>query len=329
MANLRDRGQIILVAAFALAVIFIALALIVNSAIFTENLASRGETSGSDGALSMRAMVEESAGSNLERVNRDGTTSYGTLESDMDASLSELSNQIGRQEARKGRLVNVSGVNHPMTPAPTEGARIYEDDPADPLASSGYTVVTGVSRATTDGSVVENGTRAFRIQVTDITRTDSSNRFTVTATDGTDSWVADIYQVSSSDTVRVETENGDGDTNTCEVTLDDITQPFQIDITDGTIDDKPCSALRETGNGENFAFAAGAGNTYNIIFTNPDAIDGEFSMTVNQNSFADINTPGDTQADEALYDVTVRYGYSTSDLTYVSEVRVAPGEPDE
>jgi hypothetical protein len=321
MANLRDRGQIILVAAFALAVIFIALALIVNSAIFTENLASRGETSGSDGALSMRAMVEESAGSNLERVNRQGANSYGALENDMDDSLSELSTQIGRQQARNGRLVNVSDIRDTNT-----GTRIHEDGPNDQLASSDFTVVTGVSRANPEPSVTENGTRAFRITETDITGTDSSNPFTITAT-GTSTWSTDIYQKSSgSDTVVVDTNNGNGDTNTCEVTVDDRTQ-FEIDITDGTIDDQPCSALRRTGSGENFAFAGGVGDSYAIDFTNPNLVEGQFSMTVN--SVSTINTPGDVTANNALYSVTVRYGYSTSDLTYVSDVRVAPGEPDE
>jgi hypothetical protein len=321
MANLNERGQLILVAAFALAVIFIALALIVNSAIFTENLASRGETSGSDGALSMRAMVEASAGSNLERVNREGIDDYGALESEMDTSLSELSTQIGRQEARKGRLVNVSGVE-----ATNPGNRIYEDDSSDQIASSSFEV-TDVERASPSGSSVdENGTRAFRIDVHDITGTGPTNRFSITAA-GSNDWVADIYHLSSPDRVRVVTTNNDiGATEECEVPID-TSQPFQIDVTDGTIDDEPCSALRETGTGENFAFAAGAGDTYDIRFGNPGAVQGEFSMTVHSPS--GINTPGDPVSERALYDVTVKYGYSTSDLTYVSEVRVAPGEPDE
>ena len=47
MADLKgERGQILLIAAFALAVIFIALGLVVNGAIFTENLASQGDASG-------------------------------------------------------------------------------------------------------------------------------------------------------------------------------------------------------------------------------------------------------------------------------------------
>lgn len=324
MADMRDRGQIILVAAFALAVIFVSLALIVNSAIFTENLASRGETSGSDGALGMRAMVESNAGSNLERVNRAGINNYADLQLKMDTSLAELSNQIGQQEAKKGRLVNVSG-----TKSHTEGKRIFEDEDADPLApTDSYTPVTDVSRVTTAGGVTENGTRAFRIEVTDITDTNSTDSLTISAS-GTGTWQTDIYQVGTTDTVRVETENGFGETDACEVTLDDISQPFQTDITDGTIDDKPCSALRRTGDGRNFAFAAGAGDTYTIGFGNADLVTGVFSMTVHSTTTSTINTPDSITSEQALYDVTVRYGYSTSDLTYVSDVRVAPGEPDE
>ena len=85
MANLRDddRGQIILVAAFAIAVIFVSLALIVNSAIFTENLASRGETAGSDGALSMRAMVETNVGDSMEAINGRPISGHSNLEDEL------------------------------------------------------------------------------------------------------------------------------------------------------------------------------------------------------------------------------------------------------
>jgi len=117
-----DRGQILLVAAFALAVIFVAMALIVNSAIFTENLASRGETSGSDGALSMRADVATSVGAGVEAANRNDNGSVGELTDAVSASVRNISRQTGRQSARSGRVVDVS------YQSATEGARIYQSD---------------------------------------------------------------------------------------------------------------------------------------------------------------------------------------------------------
>ncbi|MEF8907354.1 MAG: hypothetical protein V5A13_05805, partial [Haloarculaceae archaeon] len=50
----RDRGQIILVTAFALAVAFVALSVVINGAIFTQNLATRGDTAGGGDALQQR-----------------------------------------------------------------------------------------------------------------------------------------------------------------------------------------------------------------------------------------------------------------------------------
>jgi hypothetical protein len=321
MANLRDRGQIILVAAFALAVIFIALALIVNSAIFTENLASRGETSGSDGALSMRAMVETNAGENLESVNQQTGVSHGNLEDDMEDSVATISAQTGTQQARGGRLVTVDG---PVDR--TDGVRIYEDDPQDTLesgAGSSYTVAEDIERL--PGA---NGTRAFRINVTDMSSTSDTSPLRIRAEDHgatSDFWEARIWE--NGDTVHVETERtGGSGPYECAVTPDNPSQAFEIDVTSGTIDDKPCAALRRVGTGEHLTFSSGAGDNYDISLENADLVFGELSLiAVNPGGTVDVPVLSNQ---DALYDVTLEYEYATSDLRYETDIRVAPGEPD-
>ena len=58
----RDRAQLMLVTALALAVVLVVLVLLVNTAIYTENLATRGVDVGADDALEHRAAVVDGVG---------------------------------------------------------------------------------------------------------------------------------------------------------------------------------------------------------------------------------------------------------------------------
>jgi len=326
-----DRGQILLVAAFALAVIFVAMALIVNSAIFTENLASRGETSGSAGALSMRADVAAGVGEGIEAANRNNNSD---LTNAVQASIGRISEQTGRQSARSGRVVDVSYESE------RRGQRIYQTDNSTFENGAGlddYDVATTVSRV--DDA---NGTRAFRIEARDITAGDNDSAFEVraqasSATDNQHSWRARIWNAGG-DTVHVKTLKNNGPTTVvedCEVTKDSPGNGTIIDITDGTIDGEECEALGTNSAGENFHFGAGTGVTpgsstesYDISFSAANEIKGNFSMVVYEGPAGSLAPDPDTGSDQALYDVTVRYAHSTADLRYETDVRVAPGEPD-
>jgi len=332
VANLSrdDRGQILLVAAFALAVIFVAMALIVNSAIFTENLASRGETAGSDGALSMRADVTENVGEAVEAANRNDDGSVSAVQ----ASIRNISRQTGHQSARSGRVVDVAYQSG------KEGARIYRANDSNFTNAAGdarYQLVGNVSRVD-EG----NGTRAFVIEASSITAT-STSPFEIrvqnsTASGNANSWRTRIWNAGG-DTVHVQTVKNDGGTTVedCEVTKDSPGDVIRIDVTGGTIDGEECDALLTAPSGENFHFGAGTGvtpgtaDTYDISFANATEITGNFSMVVYEGpkdlellSYASDGPKSNT----ALYEVTVAYTHLTADLRYETDVRVATGEPD-
>lgn len=329
MANLRrdDRGQIILVAAFALAIIFVAMALIVNSAIFTENLASRGETTGSSDALSMRAMVETNVGDAVESANLNSNSSTLDLTAAVNASIRNISEQTGRQAARSGRVVNVTNESF------SEGTRIYQSN-GSTLAnntSAEYLVAGGVTRVT-DG----NGTRGFAIDASSISASDNSSAFTVRVQDSgvttgnENSWRARIWVNSTSDNIYVRTlknDSGNDASEDCEVA--NSSSAVRIDLTRGTIEGEECDALTTGPGGENFHFGAGATDDYNISFENADNITGNFSMVVHNGTGLDLpSLDNHIKSSPALYDVTVEYTYVTTDLRYETEIRVAPGEPD-
>ena len=324
MAHLNDdeRGQIILIAALALAVTFIGLALVVNSAIYTQNLASRGEVAGSNGALEMRAMVETDVGQGVTAANRYNYSTQTALETSLRESTRTVSTQAERQRVTSGTLVNVT-----LAGSPTYGTRVaqtntslFESGEATPSAD--WMVRERVTRPG-DGT---NATRRFVINATQLPI--SGNEFVVTAngTGGNPEWTMEIWgAVGPSGTVNVEVDTPAG-TQTCSVPIE---EPYaHIDVTGGTVQGEPCLALQ--GGSFDGRFAHGVGDEYNITYTSGDQIRGNYSMVVLDSTPANTldTAPASPFSTTAIYNATVRYRYDTSNLRYEAKIRVAPGEPD-
>lgn len=329
-----ERGQIILVAAFALAVTFIALALVVNSAIFTENLASRGELGGSDEALYFRAELASMVGETIGYANVHNTSD---LSDAIETNVANTSYVIERQAAANGAFVNVT------LPGPVvrDGSRITQNE----SSQRAFTSANGAS----DWSVVEdvqresggNGTRAFVMNVTKSSlSSDGSSPFTIRATQwtnaGTD-WQLRVWRDgSTSDVIVVEVENGAGAVRECRTVVEESWA--RIRVTEGTIDGRPCQALRRAADpGDtaptDFRFAAGIGSRYNVSFANGTMAAGNYSLVTTNTSIAGsqtLNGSGSRASPygtPAAYSIAVDYRYDTPKMTYRTRVRVAPGEP--
>lgn len=318
MANLigqkKSRGQLLIVTAFALGVLFVALALILNSAIFTENLASRGETTGGDQAVEFRDTLKRGVGNILTAENEnitDSSTSYSTLRTRVGNGTTAMSNSLIEQNAREGATSDVDIVDQ------TNGSLILQSDPtrnySDNSGNSNWTVAQNVDQ-----------TRAFNLNVSQSELTDNSSCtrlsdcFVLNVTDGSADWRVSINDDSG---VTVEVETPAGDTGTCSAGSGDYTV---IDITAGTVNGTSCPAL-------DFSDAPQSG--YDIKYQNSDEIGGTYSIIVDDTTLPSSNLSGsigsDPSATSALYDVTVEYDYQTAELNYSSAVRVAPGETDD
>ncbi|MEA5408398.1 hypothetical protein VB773_13045 [Haloarculaceae archaeon H-GB2-1] len=152
--NRRDRGQLILVAGFALAVAFVALALVLNAAIFTGSLATRGENTGANDALAYRQTVETDVGELLQYANEvNASDSYGDLETNVTVGVNEMSNLSARLQVRTGTVSNVS------LQSSVSGTRILQNDTTarrftNESGDSDWTMAEGVQQ-----------TRAFTIEI--------------------------------------------------------------------------------------------------------------------------------------------------------------------
>lgn len=333
MADLRDergaRGQILLIAAFTLAVIFVALALVVNSAIFTENLASRGEIAGGSDALTYRHLVEESVGEAIAFANVYNHSGPGSpLEDSLKESVSDVGTQGGNHSAMGGQLVNVSFV------ASSSGSRIADND------SGGSTFESATGGG--DWQLADDVERTRRIHVrtsrSDLPGSEGTS-FTLHANrSGTDDgvWNVSIWEDGSNAVLKVQTPGGDE--ATCRRAAP-FSEQFDIDVTGGVVNGERCHALtREGPNGEPRWFAAGitAGAPYNVTVENGGNIEGNFSMVVApQGSWNDTHlndghdplNPAEPYRTDAVYGATVEYVFRTTQVTYETEIEVVPGEP--
>lgn len=340
MADLGERGQILLVAAFALAVTFVALALVVNSAIFTENLASRGETGGSDTALTLRHEVEGSVGRTIEYANVHNTSTDTELRGAVEDGTDNTTLTIERQHATDGAFVNVSW-DPSAAGARTMGSRIAQNDSSQraftsgaPTPSAEWLVVDDVSRDTAH----TNGTRAFRVNASSLPSS-SGSAFTVVvnttaATDVT--WEMELWDDGSTVHVRVDSPNVPGATGP-ECTAPSTPGSVELHVTRGTLEGEPCDALRwadANGDGtyENYRFGAGVPGPYNVTFENGDQIAGNYSLVTTNTSIGNANLlnhgagSASPYGTDAVYAVVVDYRYDSPKLHYETQVRVAPEE---
>jgi hypothetical protein len=302
----RDRrGQLILVAAFGLAVAFVVLALVLNSVVFTENLATRNHDRADD-AVGFQNAVEGGVGGLLTGVNDHNNSDYDELRTALHAGLERWDLNTSLLAASDGRVTEttVAGVE--------KGTQVIQSE------RKTFTNETGAGTWTLAPGVDE--TRRFRMLVS---QNDSTNPFRVQVADGSNSW-----------TVRVE-ENG---TNTDVTVLDDgtpqvtHTEPgdtVEIDLTQGTVNGTEVA---------NWTFAEGVAPGYDINYENGDTATGRYVFVVDRPRVALLDDlPRDTYFSRtsgdypttapAIYSANVSVLVLRSTLTYETHVEVAPGSP--
>jgi hypothetical protein len=303
-----SRGQLILVSAFALAVIFLALAVIVNSAIFTQNLATRSENVEATEALDYRHSIEQSVGDLIGYVNEYNATSDTALRQNLSAETQNLTVYTGIQQVERGVAVSLGLLDT------TNGTRIFQNSNSEFASNESnddWTLAESVSN-----------TRAFEIQVTNI-----NNEFTVIANDTSTPSVEWEMELDDDEV----TVTRDGNTSDCEID-EDIES---VDVTGATVNGEVCPALIDTRSGDSLRFAAGISGDYAVEFEDGDEIEGNYSLVVDNastaairdNDYAKIGGPGNgPYATPAVYSARVAMDYETPRLEYQTEIVAAPGE---
>ena len=305
-ARPRDRGQLLLVGALALAVVFVALALLLNTAIYTGNLATRD--SGIDGAPAIEYAAEaRGAGVDAVRsVNRRNGSSGSDLTRAFGATVTRWDDLASHHAAVSGHAaaVDVAGT--------TNGTRIRQADATrrytDASGAANWTVVTGVTdvrslRLTVDESALPTG---------------PSGAFHLTVTSGVGTRSAFVYDTGSGPEVRVV----DGGTvTTC--SAGSVTGgTVAVDVPNASVGGAPCPALG--------ALAETTGSV-TIEYRNGGAAAGTYGMVVDEPpsalSLSGLNAgsgSGSPYWTYAIHGAELVVTYRTDDLDYEATVGVVP-----
>lgn len=304
----RSRGQLLLIAGLGIAVTFIVLAVVLNTAIYTENLATRDTVPGRQ-AVSFEHAAEEGTGGLLALVNYHNNSDYAKLHQQLAAEVRTWDAHTSLHGGAYGVIRGASLVGA------EDGTQIVQDDVrnfTDDDGNASWTLATNVTE-----------TRRFRMNVTrSALAADASNAFAVQVTNGSQLWRARIY-ASGTNNVTVDVYNGT--TTTYEVTGENV----EIDLTQGIVGGNSYPGL---------VFAEGVTPPYNVSYEHADQVSGRYVLFVDRPQVPLLSgVPGDPYYDRqsglspytvpAVYSANVSVTFERPDLSYQSTVTVAPGAP--
>ena len=328
-----DRGQLLLVAVLVLAAAFIVLALVVNSAIFTENMATRDDTAGTEDALEYRAEVVDTVERAMVDANTDPdvTKTEQALDSHIQSEIEAFDAIGSRQRAASGRLVDIT-----LTDS-TVGERIAQDN-----ASRTFTDLNG--NETWNPARGIDSVRNVQFNFTEIDTFDPDGliggeddpfllefegpdeSFTFRAT----SEGAALFGVDLDDEVAFSIDrSGVSHDVACVRDEDELEDGLTVDRAAGTVAGEPCEGLqRLQDDGTSLWYGETVTGPANIEIQNGDNVRGTYSMVVDGTADGALRNQHDDDEPyrtTALYSVALDYHYQTHAVTYETELRAVPG----
>lgn len=315
-----DRGQLLLVGALTLAVMLVALAVLLNAAIYTGNVATRDAGPGAGEAIEYEDEATSMARDALDAKDHEEWTDYATLEANFSDTVDGWSQAAGAHAAVALADANLSTSN---TARGTYIVQSSDRNFTDAAGNSTWTVAN------------DTQVRAFRMNVSQSSLAPfedtpiTNDSFRVTFNDSVDEWGVYLHQ-GPTDNVSVTVQEPDESDSTCTVDpgADDRAV---VDLTAGTVAGEPCPGMHFLGNlsGEYTVEYVAALNE-----SDNKQVFGTYSLVVNR-SIDDLDTGADTAgsveptATRALYSADLEVTYRSSGVYYRSTFRVAPGEAND
>jgi hypothetical protein len=341
-----DRAQLLLVGALSLAIALVAVALVLNSAIYTHNLASRQNTA-SDHAVTFARDARTSAGDTLDFVNRaEGRNGYGAVGNAYSNGVRSVGATL---DERASVDVAATRVGH-VANSRVRGVRVVDQDggdfaprSVDPAGSTDWTVARAVRvrsfEMTATGSLASPGLTDVEGFLDDLTG--GSEVFTVEFDGDAERYRVAVYD-DGGPTLTVHRE-GSSVYRTCSAPGADAT----IDFTAARFGGQACNAL---------TFVDDLSDTYTVRYYNSDLVSGSYELyadlpiddeTGEVGLFTDLvdaandgddgyrcgattyHPPGSSDYPRvvpALYATSLDVQYESPDVEFVGTQRVAPGE---
>ncbi|MBB6646387.1 hypothetical protein [Halobellus ruber] len=312
----RDRGQLLLVGALALAVVFVALALLLNTAIYTGNLATRD--SGVEAAPAVEYVAESRAAGvdAVASVNRRNNTSAADLNRAFNATMGEWDDLASYHRAVAGDAADVEVVGV------TNGTRIRQDDASRNFTGNGgaadWTVVSGVSNVRSIRFTVEES-----MLTDDPTNLLADDVFHVNLTSGAGTRSVFVYDTPSGPVIEVV----DGGTSTVCPAGSVTGGTFTVDVPNESVGGASCPALGPVDDTPgsvdiDYRDADAAGGTYTMVVDEPPST---LSPT-GSDAVSGLNDPGTGSPywTYAIYGAELNVTYRTEKLDYAATIGVVP-----
>lgn len=313
-SEFHERGQLILTTAVVIATLFLLMAVVLNSVIYTENFATRGDSmpDARDASQFESAAVMELERS-LWETNVEGG-SYAELRAEFEADVSSWGDLTARQAAVHDRSASLDVV------AVTNGTQLTQTNESRALTNR-----SGAANwALVEGS---DGLRAFNLTLDESSLAAPSNEssgdelrsegvFGVDIADSSGAaWTVFVYADEEGVTLRVEAPDGDLEPG-CTVTPDGDGW-VTIGLTAGTINDTACPALD---------FFDELSTPVDVRYVRADAAAGTWRLIVTPSvSVVDDDDLGaEPTATPALYDASVELRYETTSVEYWTTHTVVP-----
>ena len=285
----RDRAQLLLVGALSLAIALVAVALVLNSAIYTHNLASRQDSTADD-VVTFARDARLGAGDHLDFVNRaDGSGGYATVgnayvdgvgsaeetineRAAVDVAATRIAHDPGSQ-VRGVRIVDDSGTFEPReAPSAFTGAEWVVAYRVRPRAfrvdvpPSGLSVLDELDLGTGDVEDVLQDPLGASDEVYTIEFTDN-----VANPGSGETWRVALYNDTSDDPTVAIHELGTNTLRTCSVDGTSVSDPLTLDLTGARFGGQGCAAL---------SFVDDLPDTYSVKYYNGDEIEGSYELFV-------------------------------------------------
>jgi len=312
-----ESGQVLVVGGVLFALALLALATVLNAAVFTGELATRRSSVGEDRALGYQHAAEHGVGGSIYHVNY---YDYASRERLADA----LAGRVGNWSERASRHYAANRVLATTTRRDvTNGSYIFQ------AGNGAFTAADGAEGWTLASDVT--GTRRFSMNVTrdalaEPASTDTLSDLTdaeplrVRATNGSATAEVLVYAQDDAVVVRVVSPSEGLLSERCSATGERVT----VAITAGRVGGEPCAPLA-------FPLVTGA---YEVSYRNGDAVAGRYGLVtdrpaadLDREPYAPGTTGPDPHAVPAVYAVTLDITYTAEELHYTTTERVAPEAP--
>lgn len=297
----RPRAQLLIVGAILLGVIFVGIALVINSAIFAENVATRQNDVGSD-IQTFRSVAAAGVGDAIRSTNREGAGDPFTQLRDgsYHPRVEALSGQLANRRSLEGASVDIVPVDS------RPGTQIVDNDTSTDLLPRGGAPTNWTMAPTSH-------IRSFELTVEPDSGSDlgtaltggSGDAFVVTLSPTAGSAPAHEVAIYADGGTRVAvSEVGSSTVRECEADAAAVT----VSLTGRPrVDGAYCRALDPV---------ADAPGTYNVTVTNGDRATGTYRLTVDRPDGP--TTPAavlDEQVDRANYGLACSSSRTYHDTT--------------